>query len=392
MNEAKLLSTMASSRETISKIAPYVDANTFSDLGQSIYKEILNYYELDQTATHADLELIKDKLAQKYPKRLELFNEYLESLPEATSLSNLHALFIAHRKERLGLEIAQALASNKEDKAKKLMDEFITLGLTEQEEDEVFNAVPLSELQKHYEGKNLIPIYPTKLNQLLGGGVTRQTQICIFARPDVGKTVTAINLAGGAAKNGYKVLYVGNEDPAPDMVYRLVARLLGKPVYQIKENPELYFQEALQNGYQNLWFVPMHPGTLEDVRAWVEKVKPDVVVIDQIRNFAIHENKVQNLENGCIGMRNLAKEFNFVSVIVTQAGDSAHNQLVLDYTDVEWSNTGVAGAMDLMIGVGQDQQFKTEGKVMLSFPKNKKTAPIKPFHVKVDYETNRLLA
>src|SRR5690606_32128932 len=109
--------------------------------------------------------------------------------------------------------------------------------------------------------------------------------------------------------------------------------------------------------------------TIHEIRSYVEKISPDLVVVDQIRNLAVKpESMTVNLEQGVIAMRNLAKEFNFVSVVVTQAGDSAHNKLILDYTDVEWSNTGVAAQMDLMIGVGQNEDFKSQGKVMLSFP------------------------
>ena len=56
---------------------------------------------------------------------------------------------------------------------------------------------------------------------------------------------------------------------------------------------------------------------------------------------------------------------------VTQAGESAQNKLVLSMGDVEWSNTGIPGAADLMIGIGLDDEYLSTDKRMLSIPKNK---------------------
>lgn len=391
MNESKLIATLASSREAFNKLVSHIEFSTFSDLGQSIYKEIIEFYGTDKNANKVDLDIVQEKLKLKYGKHYDLVHEYIVSLPEPSSLENLLSLFNALKKDKLGLELMQAISSKKEDKTVKLMEEYLVTRV-EDEQEEVFNATPLEELESHFTGKNLIPIYPSKLNQYLGGGLPRQSQVCIFARPDVGKSTAAINIAGGAAKNGYKVLYIGNEDPAPKMVYRIVSRLLGKPEHEIRNNLKKYYEEALERGYKNIFFVPMHPGTLSEVRANVEKYIPDIVIVDQIRNFAINESMTVNLEQGCIGMRNLAKEFNFVSVVITQAGESAHNKLILDYTDVEWSNTGVAAQMDLMIGVGQNEEFKLKNKVMLAFPKNKVCDPIKPFHAGIDYLTNTIMA
>jgi Mrp family chromosome partitioning ATPase len=391
MNEGILVSTLLSSREAYSELSPHIDKNTFSDIGQEVYKSITDYYETDGEATKASKEIIQEALSKKHPKRTAIITEYLQGLPEATSLRNLLKLFTAFKRDRLGLEIIQAISGGIEDKAKTLMDEYLTLNI-EEIKDESFCATPLTELELHFTGKNRVPLFPSKLSQLIGDGVPKQAQIVIFARPDVGKSVTAINIAVGAAETGYKVLYFGNEDPATKMMFRIVSRFTRTPEEVLRQDLEGWYAKALEAGYTNLTFVPSHPGTLAEIRKWVEKVKPDMVVIDQVRNLNVKPDSMTvNLEQASIGMRNLAKEFNFVSVLVTQAGESAVGKLVLTMEDVEWSNTGVAAQADLMIGVGQNQDFKQQGKVMLSFPKNKLSAPILPFYAKIDYPTQRLL-
>ena len=143
---------------------------------------------------------------------------------------------------------------------------------------------------------------------------------------------------------------------------------------------------AEDNGYDNFYFVDLHPGTIAEVRKEIEEIRPDIVIVDQVRLLrVVKDSPTRNLEEGCIAMRNLAKEFHFVSVLVTQAGASATNKLYIDMEDVEWSNTSVQGQQDLMIGIGQTNELKTRNQIMLSFPKNKLTAPIKPFVCRIDY-------
>ena len=132
-----------------------------------------------------------------------------------------------------------------------------------------------------------------------------------------------------AAEKGFRVLYVGNEDPAPKMVMRILSRFLRKPEHEFRNQPDTD-QIALDRGYSNIFFKEMHPGNYAELRSWIVKLNPDVVVIDQIRNMNFKADSMTiNLEQGVIATRNLAKEFNLVMVVITQAGDSATNKVVL---------------------------------------------------------------
>jgi hypothetical protein len=52
--------------------------------------------------------------------------------------------------------------------------------------------------------------------------------------------------------------------------------------------------------------------------------------------------------------------------------------------DVEWSNTGIPGAADLMIGIGVDEEYLATNKRMLSIPKNKVNGRHGAFPVWID--------
>lgn len=390
--EKKLLQTISSSKEYYNKLSALLQNTPFTFIGQKVFKEIDDFYKTDPSAPKVDDDVLMERLSKKYEKDWELILEYLSQWPVPESVPNVIKIYEDYYKERLGVDIASSLMGNNEAHAKQLMETYLTLNV-EDKVDEVFNATPIEELEQHVTGNNLIPIYPSKLNDYLGGGVPRQSHICVFARPDVGKSTVAINIAGKAAQLGYRVLYIGNEDPAPKMVFRIVARLTKTPESIIRKDPAQYYKLAMENGYENVFFVPMHPGTIPEVRQRIEKVEPDLVIIDQIRNLHVKPDSMTvNLEQASIATRNLAKEFNLVMTVVTQAGNSAANKAVLDMEDVEWSNTGLPGQMDLMIGVGQSHEMKQMNQIVLSFPKNKFTAPIKPFHAAIDYSTQVITA
>jgi hypothetical protein len=60
-----------------------------------------------------------------------------------------------------------------------------------------------------------------------------------------------------------------------------------------------------------------------------------------------------------------------VCVSVTQAGDSASDKSVLDLGDVDYSNTGIPGQADVMIGIGANKNQRDAGEIVISLPKNK---------------------
>ena len=95
-------------------------------------------------------------------------------------------------------------------------------------------------------------------------------------------------------------------------------------------------------------------------------------MVDQIRNLEVGEkNYVRSLEKTAQGMRNFAKQYNLVSISITQAGDSADGKAVLSRGDIDNSNVGIPGTTDLMLGIGATFAQEFEGVRTLSFPKNK---------------------
>ena len=85
----------------------------------------------------------------------------------------------------------------------------------------------------------------------------------------------------------------------------------------------------------------------------------------------------------------MGKRYNCVIVSITQAGDSADQKQVLGMGDIDWSNTGIQAAADLLIGIGTTDELERQGKRWITLCKNKVGGRHASFPVKVDFETGR---
>ena len=99
----------------------------------------------------------------------------------------------------------------------------------------------------------------------------------------------------------------------------------------------------------------------------------------------------QQLEKAATEARNLAKSRRVLVVSVTQAGDSATGKAVLGRGDVDSSNVGIPGQVDLMIGVGATSEQEKNNVRVLSFPKNKLSGRHEHFMINIDPLTSRVV-
>jgi KaiC/GvpD/RAD55 family RecA-like ATPase len=244
------------------------------------------------------------------------------------------------------------------------------------------------------ESGERIPLAPESLNQYIGGGILRGHNVTVYGRPDSAKTLFSLNLAANACRAGYRVLYVANEEPAPDLTRRFLSRLTGIPIDKLRNRDVLL--SALDKAgatYEN-WYLLHRAGcTARDISAQATKVKPDIIIVDQLKNLQCSaDNRALQLDVLARQVRELGISLNAATISVTQAGDSASNKLVLEMNDVEWSNTGIPGAADLMIGIGVNDEFMVENKRMLSIPKNKINGKHGSLHVWIDPQRTAVMS
>ena len=124
---------------------------------------------------------------------------------------------------------------------------------------------------------------------------------------------------------------------------------------------------------------------MSDVSRLTDQYQPDVVLIDQLHNLeSRNQNKVERLEEQAKSCRDLGHRTGSVVVSLTQAAETADNKAVLDMGDVYFSNTGIQGHVDIMLGIGMDDDLDKFDRRMVSLCKNKWTGNHTPFKIAID--------
>ncbi len=390
--ENKILNAAFIDREAFKEINKYTSEGDFLGPSEILFKYIAEYYEADAAATKVDKDIILKRIERKYPKLVENLTTIISEF-KSVSVPNVLKEVLDFKRQVSGLKLSSALISGDKIKIRRLVEEYskITEGGLEEESGQeeavkIYHNTSFEDLSEAHSKDNLFKVYPKSINDILEGGVVRGTSIAIFARPECGKSLFAINMAAGFLSGGKRVMYVGNEDSSTAMRLRIIGRMTGLTKFEILSDTTKSLELARGRGYENLVYVDAHPGTLSILDSLIQKYKPDALIIDQTRNILIQGETglVQVLERVAAGIRSLGKKYDMVTVQITQAGDSASGKLMLTMSDVDNSKTGFPAAIDVMIGIGMNQEYEDSNKRMLTLCKNKVSTVHKSWPVTID--------
>lgn len=376
--ERTLLAAAMDSREAFTLIEKHCN-DDLTEQSRVILGQIADYYERDPSSHHVEFdtlsELVIGSLAN--PKHKETFATIMEGL-RGTEVSgiNVATAVLEAKREAVGMKLSSALATGSKD-VPQLLDEFVELQhasqLDNEGESDLLIGPALADLiGDDYEG-SLIRMFPHGLNTRLNGGMLRGHHVVVFARPDMGKTSFVINLIYGFLRQDLRTLYINNEEPLKDVGLRMVGRLTDRTTFEVVQDLAGSEEIAREHGWGSLGMKHMTPGTPREIEAICADFKPDVLVVDQLRNINVREDqKVQQLEKAANAVRQIGGRQNCLVVSVTQAGDSATGRSVLEMGDVDSSNTGIPGAVDVMIGIGATNEDEMANRRVLSLCKNKR--------------------
>ena len=392
--ESKILSSIIKDRESFNKLSKLDVKDSFSEPAKFIYEIICDFYDRDTSTSFVDLELIEKRIERELPKQIDLYRNILKTLNETTSSANLLEEVIALKKDSVARELSSLLLTQKRIGVLELMEQYKnvedSIDDDEDEDESLLVGVSVSNVVESLRNKNRIKLWPKALNQATGGAI-RGNNVLVFGRPEVGKSLFIINMVGGLLHDGYKVLFIENEDPAKSTMSRLICRLAEKPIVDVIENPDEVENIVRQRGYDNLILKSLSPGTFRDIQSLIDQHGVDVVVINQLRNIWVgKESRVEQMEIAATSARNLAKKNDILVIGVTQAGDSGTNKLRLEMGDIDFSNTGMPAQMDLIIGVGSNEEYDSKSWRMISLPKNKLSGEHLYFPVLIDTKTNKI--
>lgn len=395
--EKLLINSSLQSRSSFELIKEYVNFNKHDRRFAIIMGVIDEYYTRDPDAGMVNRDILLALIAAtlKNEKHLRDFTEIVdESIATVTSATNIKQVILLAKQREVGDELATAITNGKDHT--ELLERYnelhraTTLEETLSEQGvEVFDKIDVMALvaQENADG-SYIKLYPNDLNDRLDGGLKPGHHVIAFGRPEAGKSAFAISAACGFARQGYKTLYVINEDRPADIQIRMICNLAQYDKHMVYANPDSARTRAESQGLGNLIVASLSPGTPKQIEEYIEKYEAQCVVVDQLRNVKVRAgtdaNKTSQLEVAATQIRTLTKKWNVATVSVTQAGDSASNKAVLEMSDIDSSKTGIPAQADLMVGIGVTSELDSQNLRQLSLPKNKLSGDHSSFLVRIE--------
>lgn len=402
--ESAIISACLASREAFNLTESLETSSDLSPDGIEIYRHITNYYKSDDNTQAVDVDVLLKQIEIKKPHSYEKLSTVLRNLPEA-STHNLTSLLVDQRLRRIGTDMTAALSVGDTAKTKALATEYAQvheLGLssegTHNTEYEVYQGVGLHTLTQAIREGADVKLLPGLLDHIVFNMMPGD-HVVVFGPVNAGKSAVCVQAACDYAYDGHTVLYVGNEDPANRMLIRVVCNLCGVPLSAAEEDEEGYTSMAKEEGYNNIIFVSLAPGSVEDIDKLCKKYKPTVCIVDQARNLAPAKRKGAFDDNQAevfYQLRMLYKRHQLIGISLTQAADKddrgkpLSGKIKLEQRDVFGSKVEVAAQADVMIGVGATEQMKANGQLFLNVCKNKASGVHDGVYVFLDPQTSSL--
>jgi replicative DNA helicase len=340
----------------ISQISDFLCAEDFYVLAhQMIYQAMIT---IAQRTQRIDLVTLQDELSKK--EQLDNIGglSYLVSLQEdipAAGLIEQHARII---KEKAVLRELIGSAMNIIAKCYTQDDKGID-GVLDHAEKTIFNIAHaradqsfvqldiwlkktfkhLSDIKSHGKGITGIPSGYRKLDQMTSG-FQKSDLIVLAARPSMGKTAIALNIAVNAASQGVAVGIFSLEMSAEQLTLRLLSTESGIPHQNIR-NANISSEEwieltnvATQLAERNLFIDDTALLSVMDLRAKARKLKAeqklDLLVVDYlqlIHSTSRHENRHQEVSEISRSLKALAKELNIPIIALSQLSRAVDSRM-----------------------------------------------------------------
>jgi archaellum biogenesis ATPase FlaH len=180
----------------------------------------------------------------------------------------------------------------------------------------------------------------------------------IFATPETGKSAFVVSICtgpGGFCEQGASVLYLGNEEDTRRTMLRAIQSWSGLRREDIAQDPKkaadrfLAIRDRIEMKDTQDW-------SLDDAESYIERMRPNVVVIDQgdkihlNGSFAATHERLRELYRR---FRELAKRYDCALLVVSQASADAKGKTRLSPFEMEGSKIGKFAESDLIIGIGK---------------------------------------
>lgn len=238
----------------------------------------------------------------------------------------------------------------------------------------------------------------TFISQLMTGmrGLIAGDSGMFAARVDAGKSSFLCKMATAMApqvpkyfQEGQPILFLVNESEGNRMIPRLRQAALNLTVPQMIEwhnagRLEQAYREAL--GGTPIEIKNIHGWTVAQVERFVQQVKPAMFITDMPANLrmSISGNKTDALEETWQHLRDLAVMEKCIHIGTAQISVEGADQLYPPMTALKDTKTGVQGALDFQINMGNLNNPMAQTLRGISTPKNKLSMAGQPSNVQTE--------
>lgn len=388
--EHLVLANAIASRKAFDAVMSTGHNEQLRDTGKALWTVIEDWYDRDRDVASINVDMLKQRLAQVYPNHEEEFVQLVDSLDGYAAPENFREILLESRRAVLREQMTIRLMENKEDEFRELLGQYNNLGTDTDDGLRSFVGSDVGDLLEVVETGNRIPLAPAGLNEVIRGGMLPGHHATIFGRPEAGKSLFAINCLVAAAAAGYRVGFWENEDPIVTTQLRVAQCITNTTEDELRAGGDKVRRRLEQAGwYDRIHFRDSPSGTLYEIGKWVDDLGLDFLVVNQLAGVRVRgDNRVLELEAIAKGLREIAKSRQCAVLSVTQAGDSGDAKRILQMGDIDWSNTAIQAACDLLVGFGVDDELKIMHRRVLSLCKNKLGNKHEAIMIQVDEERN----
>ena len=296
----------------------------------------------------------------KYEPNLEAVKELVLSLKRGKVLRELSITSYEVAEGKKSYEEVQQLLSS------------LSTETTEEKEEDLFITDDLSSLLDTTYRTPGLKWRLQALNNSIGS-LRKGDFGFIFARPETGKTTfLASEVSFMAEQTPGPVLWINNEEVNEKVKSRVYQAALGVELEELLSNPtkwDMLYKERLGG---KILMPRQSSFSRWDIEKLCRKVKPSLMVLDQIDKITGFKADREDLELGAIYQwaRDLAKEYCPI-IAVCQADGSGENKKWLTMGNVANAKTSKQAEADFIIGIGAIHDTGWEEFRFLNISKNK---------------------
>lgn len=332
--EQLILGAILRDNSVLSRVPDLTVDHFFLPDHKSIFATILR---LDNKDIAADAVTVSEKLPEV---GFDYIAELANNVPSIANAKTYAARVIEDAMRRtlkdVTSELAEEIATDKTTSVAELIEtaQSRIMSLTSRNSGDPVLALDalrphMQTIEDRIEGRvQTIGTGYGNLDAILNGGFVRTNMVIIGARPSMGKTAFALNVASHIAKTK-TVLFLSQEMSTGELIDRLFASLGQIPLSAVlsgRLTDEEY--DGLTRATTEIERMKLHIDdqgalTLADVRSKARRVKQvhglDVLFLDYLQLMTgSGANRNAEIEEISRGLKNLAKELNIVVVCLSQ--------------------------------------------------------------------------